>query len=147
MAEVFEAALESFRAFAEENGYPCDLVWMRPEQLIARPGSLYVRPLPENAGLELAREAFQTAVTQNRGVVFHALFCSGAVTFCHAWLPRDDDQSARYLMPKKGLKMSVAAGEHRPAVHIVHSRMHWLVLRFRYRKYDALRDSLFNIED
>lgn len=145
MAETSESALERFRAFLQQHGFPPQFEWLMPEQVTARPGALYVRETlsSDDRG---AREAFDTATAQNRGVLFQALFCNDAVTFCHAWLPLNDDESQRYLMPQHGLKMSVPDGEHRPKVYTVSGHFQWLFLRLRYRKYDTLRNLLFNIE-
>lgn len=145
MVETSESALERFRAFVQQNGFPPHLEWLMPEQVTARPGALYVRHIP-TLDDRRAREAFETATAQNRGVLFQALFCNDAVTFCHAWLPLNDHESQRYLMPQRGLKMSVPAGEYRPKVYTVSGHIRWLFLRLGYRKYDTLRDLLFNIE-
>ena len=146
MAENFESALQRFRSFVQENGYAGELAWLTPPQVSARPGVLYIRLAGANLGEESARQVFDKAAAQDRGVLFHALFSNDGVTLCHAWLPLNDDEAERYLMPQKGLKMSVHVGEHRPRVYTVRSRIRWFLLRLLYRRYDALRDLLFNIE-
>ena len=146
MAETFEAALERFRGFVQQSGYPRNLAWLTPDRVIGPPGKVYVRSLRADGGEHLAREVFHAATSQNRRVLFEALFHDGVVTSCHAWLARDNDQAARFMMPKEGLKMSVSTGEHRPKVQMVNSRILWVFLRLRYRRYQHLRDWLFNIE-
>jgi hypothetical protein len=146
VAETFEAALQRFRSFVHKNGYASELAWLRPEQVIVRRGVLYIRLLSAKIGEESARQVFDNAAAQDRGVLFHALAGSDDLTFCHAWVSCDEDESQRYQMPKKGLKISVLVGRQHPVVHLVSSRLQWSLLRLLYGRNDVLRDLLFNIE-
>ena len=145
---TFEDSVARFRRFLEDNGYPGEIVWTSPDDLVvAGKRLMYVRVPTERENEFRSRRLFEQGTTQEKRILFDAICADDVQTFCRAWVPRDQDQAQRALMPK-GLKLS--ANVHRMPGLRVRNGLHWCLLQIRHRKHRKHRkqkDNLFWIED
>jgi hypothetical protein len=139
----FEGSVARYEKFLGENGYPPAIVWVRPQDvLLAGHRRIFVRvPVPA-ANEVLARTAFNDGIEKKLGVLFATVCELDGVTCCRAWVPADEDEAERALMPQD-LKLSATTGEGRRYGKAVTSGVSWLWLKLRYRKDQQLRDWLF----
>jgi hypothetical protein len=141
----FDESLAKFQQFLETNGYPREVVWVTPDDLIVTGERLIYIRVPVSSKNEVqARTLFEQGTTRQMGVLFDTICVGGNETFCCAWVPPDEDQAERALMPKQ-LKLS--AKVDKVGGTPVRSRLQWFLLRLRYWKYQNLKNSLFWIEN
>src|SRR5882724_13643360 len=77
----FDESLALFRQFLENHGYPQEIVWLTPNDVIATGRRLvYIRiPVPrENE--RLVRELYKSGMSEGRGVLFETV-CAGRCGF------------------------------------------------------------------
>ena len=140
---TFEESVTQLRHFLQSNGYSGEVAWVTPRDVIlTRKRLMYVKvPVPlDNA--RLVRELFELGTTGKRGILFETVCCTSNVTFCHAWVPTNDSERQRFLVPE-GLKMS--AHTCKLAAREVSDGLQWFLLRLRYAKDQALKLGLFNL--
>lgn len=134
MTPDFDEAVTRFKKFVEEQGQPPRLMWVRSEDvLVADNRWLYVRVGVPEQNEKLARNAYEKGRRGELGVVLATLCQLQDMTCCYVWAPADEDQAERLLMPTD-LKLSVSSGEYRWQGKTVSNTIHWLWLRWRYRK-------------
>jgi hypothetical protein len=135
----FEDAQKRFQEFLVRNGYPKELTWVTPDDVILRDRKLvYVRlPVPASNTLH-ARELFELGMLRQLGVLLQAVCEIDGTTCCYVWVPVDQAESQYALMPR-GLKMSANMAESRIPARSVRSRIQWHWLR----KKQAMKDGLF----
>jgi hypothetical protein len=143
MSSSFDESLVEFQRFLERNGYPREVIWVTPRDvLVSREPLIYVRvPVPRDNELHV-RRLFDLGITQQTGVLFDTVCEGEGVTFSYAWVPCDDLEAEEALMPK-GLKMSAKTGASRMTAKAVRSNMQWLYLWLKYRKEQKLKSHLF----
>jgi hypothetical protein len=146
MNVTFEESLVRYKEFLRENGYPSAIAWVRPQDVIlAKQHTIFVRvPLP-TTNEALARAAFNDGIGKKLGILFATVCEMDGVTCCRAWVPADEDEAQRSLMPQD-LKVSVTTGENRLCGKAVTNRITWLWLKLKYRKHQEQRDFLFCLE-
>ena len=140
----FDEAVANFRAFLERNGYPPDVIWVTEKNVLVAPSRLiYVRsPIPRESAAA-ARCTFETGIS-GLGVWLNTICASQHTSYCNAWTPNDADQAARAMIRARAVKMS-ASTSHSEAI-AVQSGGKWLLLRFKLRRHQRFRASLFNFE-
>ncbi len=143
MDETFRDALSAFRQFLTENGYPSEMIWIKPEDIIPSRGSfVFVRVSTSKKNEESARKLFDLGISRQYGVLFQAIGEVGNASCCHVWIPQNERESEEALMPR-GIKMSARPGDSKLQGKAVRHPLHWLYLMVRYRKTRRSRDLLF----
>lgn len=140
MTPDFDEALDAFRPFLAQQGWPDRLTWVFREDVAAFRRRRWVRlPLAED-NEDLARAYFQYGQRQARGVTLEAFCAVEGLSACFVWVPQDD-QAASYAMQKPlGLKLpasSVEAGVVRWA-----ARWKWIKWSTRLSGNGWLSDQL-----
>jgi len=140
----FEEECSRFRQFLSADGYPDQIIWVTPEDvLVAGVRRFYVKlPVPAK-NLEYARELFERATRQQSGVSFSTVCETRESTCCNVWVPGDDDERQRAMCSKTDLKLSVAAAGSRAVGKEIRNRFLWWYLRLRHRKEQAGKENLF----
>jgi hypothetical protein len=140
----FDEECTRFRQFLSAHGYPDQIIWVTPEDvLIAGARRFYVKlPVPAK-NLEHARELFETAVKQQSGVSFSTVCEIHDSTCCNVWVPSDDDERQRAMCSKTALKMSVATASSRATGREIRNRFLWWYLGLRHRKEQARKVNYF----
>jgi hypothetical protein len=140
---MFDEAVSRFEAFLRQNGYPTELVWVEPADLVL-PGrrAIYVKlPVPEN-NLVQARNRFTTAMSTGLGITFGTICELGTTTCCYAWSPKDRTEQQEHLMGS-GLKLSAKTGSSRLTGIAVRNWAQWQFLRLHHRRRSGLKPHLF----
>lgn len=143
MTADFDESVLKFKSFAEQHGWSPNLIWVRPDDVVFdSQGQLFVRvPVPvENE--RVARTTFENGIRTRRGVLFATLRHMQSGTCCYAWTPKLPIEAEYHRMPE-GLKMSVRTGESRLHGKALSNAIHWLCLRWRYRKNQKQNAWLF----
>jgi hypothetical protein len=142
MTSTFEESCARFRKFLGGNGYPVDLIWIAPPDLLAGDRLFYVRlPVPD-INVQRVRECFENAMEQQSGIVFTTVCELGSATCCRVWVPADEDERERAMCPRD-LKLCAQSGNSRIRGQGVRSRFKWEYLRFRHRDQQALISDFF----
>ena len=141
MSGTFEAAVTRYQDFLASNGYPRAVRWVtESDVLVCNRPLVYIKvPVPAENERE-ARRSFATGTDEKRGVLFETLGCDQETTYAFAWVPRDDDEAIRHMMPD-GIKLSVRTRQL-PA-RAINSRLRWRYLRWKHREHQSLKHSLF----
>jgi hypothetical protein len=139
----FDDAQERFREFLAKNGYPTELIWVTPNDVLLTGRKLiYVKlPVPK-CNLLRARELFELGMPRQLGVSFRAVCEFKGVTCCYVWVPADQSESQHAFMPRD-LKMSANTGESKVPAMSVNSQTRWHCLKIVHRNKQALKDQLF----
>ena len=141
-AQAFEEAVAQYQDFLVQNGYPRDLTWIEPDDvLLSGKRSFYVRMPIGTKQMDAARDLFEQGTTTGMGVLFHTVCATNRTTFGGAWMPRSRDEAQRALMPK-GLKLS-ADTERTPAVE-VRNLLLWMLLKLRFASRQKLKSWVFH---
>jgi hypothetical protein len=144
-ASNFETTAARFTKFLEEKKYPAKIVWVRPEDvLLSGKRSLYVRvPIPTTNETD-ARNTFDEAVRNGRGLLMSTICEMGASTCCYVFAPKSREEESQGLWPADGgVKFSARTEASRVVGKPVESRLFWAVLKLLHRSEQDLRDFLF----
>lgn len=143
MSQSFQEAVAEFRRFLAQNGYQQEVVWVKPDDVILTGGPLlYVRVPAPRSNEEPARQLFECGIARQKGVLFGTLCEIDGATCSYAWVPKDEAESQKALMPT-GLKMSVHSEDSRVQGKAVLNSLHWSYLRLKYRKKQESKKQLF----
>jgi hypothetical protein len=139
----FDKAQERFRDFVFKCGYPRELIWIAPSDVLLTGNKLiYVKlPVPEN-NLLRARELFEFGMHRQLGVLFKAVCDIGGVSCCYVWAPADESES-RYALMGRDLKMSARVEESKIPNRSVRSQLHWHLLKILHGRKQAMKHQLF----
>jgi hypothetical protein len=120
---AFENAALQFQEFLTTQGWPPQLLWIRPSDARFLSGRIRIRSRSEALGEAHARSIYSKAVTARLGVMLEALCRADGHTFARVVRPIDDDASLRGLFPS-GLKLTVPVN---PLDAALASRLTWLL--------------------
>lgn len=139
----FDKAQERFREFVVKCGYPRELIWIAPSDVLLTGRKLiYVKlPVPES-NLLRARELFKLGMPRQLGVLFKAVCEIDGATCCYVWAPAEESESRYALMPRD-LKMSARVEESKIPARSVRSQLQWHFLKILHRKKQAMKGDLF----
>jgi hypothetical protein len=103
---IFEDAMARFRAFLSEQGWPTELVWVRPaDGGRGSPSKHSWRKCPE----AYARKEYNEARAKGLGVCLDAVCIVGSTTCATILYPADERDAELLMFPSDGgLKLSVA---------------------------------------
>ena len=143
MRQTFEESLLKFQNFLENSGYPREVAWVTPEDVLIASGPLiYVRIPVAKGNVAFVRQLFESGIDQQKRVLFDTLCEAGGISFCYAWMPRSAQQAEEALMPK-GLKLSVRTSVSKLPARTVRSGVRWSYLRLRFWKLQRRKRGLF----
>lgn len=142
--ETFEQVVTRYRQFLAENGYSMEIIWVRPQDVLAtRTRGVYIRvPVPvENE--EMAKEMYYAVINADCGLRMATLASDDGKTYCYLWGRLEDHQKEPQLWPNRGLAMSALSGESRRVAHTVRSATRWVCLKWRLRTKQAQKGLMF----
>jgi hypothetical protein len=139
----FSKAVARFKDFLAANGYPPSLVWVRPDDvLFAGTKQVFLR-IPSPSGNEQhAQDDFETGTKRQIGVLFATLCQMNATTYCYTWVPANEEESERHLMPRD-VKFSATIGKSVLEANAVPNHITWLWLKLKHRKHQEFKKELF----
>src|SRR3989442_1427593 len=110
--DSFEDSVADFRRFAVEQDYPPNLLWVKPHDVVlSRWNSRWTNFIWKGDPTErqsLARVEYESAIARNIGIAFEGKCKTAGWTICRVYVPVDDEDAQYRLIPKSGLKKSVA---------------------------------------
>jgi hypothetical protein len=128
-ASSLTQASDGFSKFLKENGDPERVVWVGRRDLIWGRGRVWIKE-PET--WDAASKLYTLGIERGLGVCLRAFAKTLSSTIATVFVPKDDDQRQRSLMPLGGLKMS--ARVHSLPARRVKSNLLWIVLSAWYRQ-------------
>jgi hypothetical protein len=140
----FEKSLLKYQKFLENNGYPGEVAWVTPDDILIGSGPMiYVRSPVSEKNNTLVRLLFESGIVQKTGVLFDTLCEADGVSFCYAWVPHSVEQAEEALMPE-GLKLSARTGVSKLPAQTVRGWLRWFYLRLRFWKLQRRKKGLFH---
>jgi hypothetical protein len=140
---AFDDCLSKFRDFLKANGYPEDVVWVEPEDVLLSGGRLiYVRVPVADTNERRVRRLCDLSRETNKGILFETICLTVNTTYAFAWVPSNEREADLRLMPND-LKMSAKTGLAKVPGHPVRNRFRWAYLRWALATQQAHRDQLF----
>jgi hypothetical protein len=132
----FNEACQRFSRFLQENGYPEQILWVGPSDVVwhRRLPRVHVRPTPTR--WESARQRYATGLSGGFGVSLFAFSELDGTSIAAVILPTDDDAAQRSLIPPRGLKLSAAT--KKLGARRVANRMTWLIQSVLHRRASRL---------
>ena len=131
----FTNATAEFSGFCARHGYPSKLLWVLPEEVLIWRGRIFVLAANPEAQRLKAKSVFDSAISRNVGVVMDGIGKTAAVSICCLYTAKDDADAQNRMIPKVGLKLSVA-NDPRPVV-LVSRRFPWRLLNCFGRSVDC----------
>jgi hypothetical protein len=139
----FEESVARFQQFLKEVGYPTTVLWVKPDDVILTDRRLiYVKQSVSKKNESDAQQAYGLGINRKLGVLFCALCSTDEITYAYVWVPTDELDAQRALMPRD-LKLSAATGADRIRGMVVRSRLLSACLSMRYRSKQKWKDQLF----
>ena len=123
----FDEAEGRFRAFVRGQGVTDQLVHATTDDLLVPGSQWFVRRTDPNRARTRARETYEQAVRQGRGVSLTGHCILNGALCVRVYGPVDDDEAERLMYPN-GLKLSVV--KELPRAAFV-GRIRWAALRGR----------------
>lgn len=140
---TFEQAVEQLRAFLESQGLPREIAWVRPRDVALIGRDLSIRLPCANAARERAGSDYLRGCRQRLGVLLGVLCRVDAQVCCFVYIPQDEDESSRHLMPD-GLKLTIPISV--PEARAVVDRLEWHLARWQSRRWRSQKIQLFQRE-
>jgi hypothetical protein len=140
---TFEQSCARFSSFLKNNGYPDELIWITPQDILfTNRRLLYVKfPIPRR-NLEQVHALFDKAMKEQSGISFSTACELDRFTCCKAWVPANDDERMR-AMCSRDVKLSAATGNSRMPGKAVRSDLVWRYLRMRYKQSSESIENFF----
>jgi hypothetical protein len=126
-APPFDEAVSQLRAFLEGQGWPTEVVWRSRDDIArATNGDIYVRRRAKGRALELARKHYERGRRQGVGVALEVRCQIEGAACASVFWTADPVVAESFMMPDRGLKLSVATT--RRGARVVGALMFWLAL-------------------
>ena len=125
-----DQACQRFSRFLRENGYPEQILWVENPDVICHQWQLWVRARTAQTMRGRACQKYEEGIRNGLGVWLQAFSELPGTTIAAVILPKDEDAAQRCLMPRSGLKLTVAAKKF--SARRVTNRLTWLILSLRY---------------
>ena len=143
MQNSFEESVTRFQKFLKEVSYPTTVVWVKQDDVILTDKHLiYIKQCIPQKNESDAQRTYGLGMNRQLGVLFGALCSTDEVTYAYVWVPTDELDAQRALMPRD-LKLSAATGTDRIRGMVVRSRLLSACLSIRYRRKQKWKDQLF----
>lgn len=132
-AESLTEVSQRFSKFLRENGYPEQVVWVEPTDVLWDRHQLCVcvRERPAQIAWDHARRRYANGIRNGLGVELRAFSEIRGTAIATVICPKDDDAAQRHLMPRRGLKLSAAT--KKLSARRVTNGLTWLILSLRHR--------------
>jgi len=131
--ESFEECAGRLRRFATERGLPSAQMWLDWGDVIVIGGRLYVyRSNRQDRSLSAAAR-YRSAAEKDLGIALEAICTVDHATCCFVYLPANEDEAVRLMIPDNGVKLSVA--QNAPKAKLVTNPIAWWLLKLRARDY------------
>ncbi|HEY6307005.1 MAG TPA: hypothetical protein VI488_11175 [Candidatus Angelobacter sp.] len=139
----FSESVAQFKEFLAANGYPPSVVWVCPQDvLLIGTRQILVRISFPLRNERHAQAEFERGMKKQMGVLFSTLSHMDAATCRYTWVPADEEEAHRHLMPR-AVKFSANTGDSRFLGKDVRNRLRWLWLQLKHRKRQECREELF----
>jgi hypothetical protein len=139
----FQEACSRYQNFLTANGYPNQIVWVMPQDILVTGLRILSVKMPVPSGnLARVRETYDTAMKNQTGVSFSTVCEIDDVTCCHVWVPADE-RERQYAQCPRDLKLSALAGENRPRAKKITNSWLWAYLRLKHRKQAQVMKDFF----
>ncbi|WP_321473900.1 hypothetical protein [uncultured Paludibaculum sp.] len=129
-ADFYDAVAE-FTAFVVKQGYPPSLLWVKSSDVVIDKWSgawtCFVWKGNPSDRERSARRDYQSAVSRDVGVALEAHCKTNRWAICRVFVPLDEDQAERLMIPRTGVKHS-AVDDPLSAV-LVENKWWWWVLK------------------
>ena len=129
----FEKAIERFRSFLRQQGWPDSLQWLNRSAVVLRSTGLVVAPSLFD-GQKRVRAAYERGRQKMPGVLFAGVSHDSEHSCCYVWSP-ESELDAQYRLMQGGLKMNV---ELYPPTVLRASGIRFRWARFRGRSSEQL---------
>lgn len=142
----FGETVARFQKLLEHEGYPGRVVWVMPENVfLSGERLIYVHlPIPNTNDVK-ARQIFEEAMANGRGLLMSTLCELEDSTCCYLWYPKSRADEPRAQWPEDGrVKLSVKTNEARMPGKLIKGRLHWVFVKFRLREKQGLKHLLFD---
>jgi hypothetical protein len=131
---TFEDAANDFARFAESQGFPVRLLWITSEDIVFWRGRYFVLIGDADTRRLQARAQFDMGIARGVGISLEGKCKANAWTICRVFVPHDDQDAQYRMIPKTGVKMSVAVNP-KPAVLVKSSVLFGLLKWWRKKTY------------
>jgi hypothetical protein len=121
------------REFTQDHGWPASQRWVDWGDVIFWRGSLFVRAARDEERSRSAEQRFCLAARNDVAVVLEAICTVNTSTCCFVYLPESPDTADRLMIPRQGVKLSVATKSRE--AKLVTSRVYWWFLTVRGKDY------------
>jgi hypothetical protein len=130
--ESFETAVTNFKAFLVQQGYPPNLLWLTPDDIVFGGLRYFFWKGDASERTSHAKSGYESGLAANVGIAFEARCKTERWAICRVYIPNDDLDAQYRMIPKTGVKFS-ATVDPRPATEI-ESRIQWRLLKWWMRK-------------
>jgi hypothetical protein len=125
--------------FLERQGWPTRVVWLQRNDLLPERQTFWVGPQDSAQTFAAAERVYEEGRRRGLGISVEAICADKKSTFAAIFLPRDEDEAQRLMIPQ-GLKLGVPV-EHRRATVV--NALRWAFLRMRFAfKSESFKESL-----
>jgi len=139
---TFDTAAAAFEKFAHTQDYPPSLLWVKSvDVVLCRWRGMLTNHVWKGDSRERydrVRAEYQSAMARNVGVAFEAKGKTGMWAICRLYVPADNDDAERRMIPKMGVKHSVAS-DPLPVV-LIESRFLWWLVKWLARNAPSAWD-------
>ena len=105
--ESFAEWTKRLSDFLRGSGLPARVAWVDWGDVLISQGRLYVRGFAKSSRPSTAETRFQRATDRGVGISLEAVCKVGDASCCFVYLPRDQDEAQRLMIPQTGVKLSV----------------------------------------
>jgi len=135
-ASDFYSAVAQFTAFVVRQGYPPNLLWVKPADVVIHKWdgewAYFVWKGDPSDRERDARRDYQGAASHGVGLELTAHCKTERWAICHILVPVDENQRERLMVPKTGIKQSAVDNPLRAV--LVENKWKWTVLKWLARK-------------
>lgn len=135
----FYSAAAEFTKFVVKQGYPPNLLWAIPEDVVIRKWNgawtYFVWKGDPTERERRARKEYQSAISRNVGLALEAHCKTDRWAICRVFVPADEDEAERLMIPQTGIKHS-AVNDPQPAI-LVERKWWWSILKWLARRSPA----------
>jgi hypothetical protein len=135
---IFDVAESDFQRFAVNCGSPAKLLWTTPDELVFWRRRYWVLAGNEDGRRDRARKTFECGVARNVSIMIEGKCKTDLLTICRVYVAEDQTDAEYRVMPKTGVKMSVAPRQ--VSTVLVKSKILFLALKWWRRKTEEHSD-------
>jgi hypothetical protein len=134
--DTFEDSAADFARFAVKQDYPPNLLWVKPTDVVLakwnRRWTYFVWKGDPTKRQDRAKLEYDAAIAGNVGIAFEGKCKTDRWTICRIYVPVDDVDAQRRMIPQTGVKKVVAVEPL--ATVLMESKIWWSILKRIMRK-------------